>query len=179
LFFAKKSLTKTDRCAGALSWRRNEHSFSILGGVSFRTHSQRDKKRQCTVKKFPHTQIPVNYTNEFREMFEATTWDGRITQRNMPQWWWWTNERIIYSVLFGETNKRWFIKYRGSHVTPRLWKVNVSLYMPGQALCVPWVWDPKFQGNRRIKVVRLSGRLTGRLYPQEIFLVLTPDCSQF
>ena len=24
LFFAKKSLTKTDRCAGALSWRRNQ-----------------------------------------------------------------------------------------------------------------------------------------------------------
>jgi len=31
---------------------------------------------------------------------------------------------------------------------------------------------PRFQGNRRMKVVRVSAVRTGRLYLQEIFLVL-------
>ena len=34
------------------------------------------------------------------------------------------------------------------------------------------VEDPKFSHNRHMKVVRLSGLCTGRLYTQEVFLVL-------
>jgi len=45
-------------------------------------------------------------------------------------------------------------------------KVKQSHYRPGQ------VEAPRFQDNRHMKVVRLSALRTGRLYPQEIFLVL-------
>jgi hypothetical protein len=44
--------------------------------------------------------------------------------------------------------------------------VKQSHYRPGQAHRVP-----RFQKSRHMKVVRLSALRTGRLYPQEIFLV--------
>ena len=50
-------------------------------------------------------------------------------------------------------------------------KVKQSLHSPGQAF-VQENEIPGFQDNRRIKMVRLSALSNGRLYPQEIFLVL-------
>ena len=50
-------------------------------------------------------------------------------------------------------------------------KVKQSHYRPGQA---PFQEGeaPRFQDNRHMKVVRLSALRTGRLYSQEIYLVL-------
>ena len=47
---------------------------------------------------------------------------------------------------------------------------------PITGLDIPWGFQeseaPRFQGNRHMKVVRLSALRTGRLYPQKTFLVL-------
>ena len=51
-------------------------------------------------------------------------------------------------------------------------EVEQSMYRPEQALRCQEVEAPRFQDNRHLKVVRVSSLLTGRLYPQQIFLVL-------
>ena len=50
--------------------------------------------------------------------------------------------------------------------------VKQSHYRPGQALRVPEVEALRFQDSQHVKVVSLSAVRTGRLYHQEIFLVL-------
>jgi hypothetical protein len=55
-------------------------------------------------------------------------------------------------------------------------KVKVKVNNPTRGLDRPWGFQeaeaPRFQDNREIKVVTLSALHTGRLYHQEIFLVL-------
>jgi hypothetical protein len=50
-------------------------------------------------------------------------------------------------------------------------KVKQSHYRPGQAQKFQELGAPIFQDNRHIQLVRLSALRTGRLCPQEIFLV--------
>jgi hypothetical protein len=48
-----------------------------------------------------------------------------------------------------------------------------SNHKPGRALRVSGGFEaPIFQNNRHMKVIRLSALYTGRLYPQEISLVV-------
>jgi hypothetical protein len=51
-------------------------------------------------------------------------------------------------------------------------KLKVKLYRPREALKVPGFEAPRIKDKLRMKLVRLSTLRPGRLYPQEIFLVL-------
>ena len=67
LFFAKNSMTRTDRCAGALSWRRNQLFVLHFSGSFLLTTSPRRWISLFTVA------ISVNFTSEFQELSKAST----------------------------------------------------------------------------------------------------------
>ena len=76
LFCAKKSLTKIDRCPGALSWRKKQPLFFHFGGpfLFLLTASLRRRRMSMYISLFTVT-IPVNYSSEFRELFGDTTYN--------------------------------------------------------------------------------------------------------
>jgi len=85
-----------------------------------------------------------NILHEIRK--RNTNWTGHILRRNC----------LLQRVTEGKIK----VKEKQSH------------YRPGQALSLQEVEAPRFRDNRHMKVIRLSVLRTGRLYPQEIFLVL-------
>jgi hypothetical protein len=71
-FFTKKSLTKTDRCAGALSYRRNQLLFLHFSGLSLLTTSLKWLKMLMYIS-LSTVANSVNYTSEFRETLKLLT----------------------------------------------------------------------------------------------------------
>ena len=75
VFFANKFLTKTDRCAGASSWRRNQ-LFVLHFSGRFLLTAFLMRWRMSTYIFYSefhnllHTAIPIIYTTYFRERFE-------------------------------------------------------------------------------------------------------------
>jgi len=72
-FFAKKSLTKTDQCAGALLRRRNQ--LLVLHIPSDPIPTAMKDVNEFLYSQFynlPHTATSINYTSEFQKLFEAT-----------------------------------------------------------------------------------------------------------
>jgi hypothetical protein len=64
-------------------------------------------------------------------------------------------------------NMYWIIYIIYNIIYNICYKTKLSRYRLGEAL-----GPPEFLDNRHMKVVRLSALRTGRLYPQEEFLVL-------
>jgi len=58
------------------------------------------------------------------------------------------------------------------YVTWRKWKVKQSHYKPGQDLKVPVDWGPQFLRQLANEGGKVVSQRTGRLYRQEILLVL-------
>ena len=77
MFFAKKFLTRSDWCAGALSWRRKQLLVLHFLGAFPSDHILKATKDVSAIlwdRNFPHAAIPINYTSKFWALFEATTY---------------------------------------------------------------------------------------------------------
>jgi hypothetical protein len=79
-FFAKTTLTKTERCVGALSGSRNQLLAPFLGAFPSDRNPMVTKDinvhfiiQSSNSSKLYHS-VPANYTSQFRELFEATTY---------------------------------------------------------------------------------------------------------
>jgi len=72
LFFAKKSLTETDRCAGALLWRRNQLLVFRFRDISFLPRPWVDEGCRCP---FLYTELLhySHYSSEFPWIYQRYT----------------------------------------------------------------------------------------------------------
>jgi hypothetical protein len=84
LFFARKSLTNTGRCAEALSWRRNHLLVLHFSGRFLLTAALRPR-RIPSYRYYHHAVIPVNYNSQFRKIFEVTTYFKEPNSRFFPK----------------------------------------------------------------------------------------------
>ena len=90
LFFAKKSLTKTDRCAEALSCKRNKLLVLHFSGRFFLTEYLRRRRTSMDISFFTAT-ISANCTSEFWALFKATKYKAPVVNtrrwlRSSRQW---------------------------------------------------------------------------------------------
>jgi hypothetical protein len=92
MFFYKQSLIKTNRCAGALSWRGDQLLVLDFSGP-FRLTASLRRRRIVYIFLFT-VGIPVKYTRESREVFEVTTARARLCV-------WWARYGSQYSYRLG------------------------------------------------------------------------------
>jgi len=72
LFFVKKSLTKTDRCAGAFSWKRNHVSVLNFSELCLLTASLRRRKTSIHISLSSET-IPANFENFLKLLLSSSS----------------------------------------------------------------------------------------------------------
>jgi hypothetical protein len=89
-----------------------------------------------------------------------------------------TTEELFFPFfsLFALTRKRKYMRekiYFSGHLRIHVGKVKAKSVQAWTGPEVSRMFRlPEFQDSRHVKVVKLSTLCTGRLYPQEIFLVL-------
>jgi len=118
LFSDTKSLTKTDRCAGALLWRRSQLLVLHFSAHFLLTASLRHQWMSVYIYLFTAA-IPVNFTSEFPKLFEATMYFIKLlsgtTQNNCLNSGWW-HHKIIPQALYFLTIE-WLGKQSSTSVT--------------------------------------------------------------
>ena len=160
--------------------RRQWVSFDRHFGATFGSHGQdffnhEDRKDPLSrnVGYKSHTESAQHFSKSIKSKTSAI-----LRRKSKIYTVYWTT---LLSARNRETNKKFKTQpkdnknqseYCGDFFFPRLLEVKQYLCRPGQAQSVPGGWGSRFHDNRHMKVVRLSALRTGRLYPQEIFLVL-------
>ena len=108
LFFAKKSLTKTDRYAGTISWSRNQLWFPHFSWI-FRLADSLRRRRMSKYISLLKVVIHVNYSREFREHSEATAYYcDRETCRKM----WYIKKWGMYEYTVTTLNANYHVKLK-------------------------------------------------------------------
>ena len=96
LFFAMKSLTIFDRCAGALSWKRNQLLILSFGGHFLLTASLRRRKISMWISLLK-VAVTVNYISESGNFLKLLRTGYKVIKRKTPR-----EELNVHSFLKGE-----------------------------------------------------------------------------